>query len=147
MRLDTGEQATSWTELLRPGRAQVLARYATGPVAGHPAVTRNNAGPGSAWYLSARLDDDAHRRVLGEALVRGLTPLVPGLDPGVEVVQRRAADGRCWLFVLNDTGQQAVVPARGVGLLTGDARAADINGKTGRRSRHPRGSRDPGSRP
>ncbi len=121
VRLDTGEQATSWTELLRPGRAQVLARYATGPVAGHPAVTRNDAGPGSAWYLSARLDDDAHRRVLGEALARaGLTPLVPGLDPGVEVVRRRAADGRCWLFVLNHTGRPAVIPARGVELLTGD---------------------------
>ena len=59
--------------------AQVLASYAAGPLAGRPAVTRHEVGPGSAWYLSTQLDDAAHDELIGAALAAaGLAPEVPG---------------------------------------------------------------------
>jgi beta-galactosidase len=99
--------------------AEMLARYAAGPLAGHPAVTRHEVGRGSAWYLSTELDEAAHDQLIAAALAAaGLTPEAPGLPPGVEAVRRRAAGGRSWLFLLNHTSEPATVPASGVDLLT-----------------------------
>ena len=81
--LSTGEAGTLWSELVRAAGAEVLARYAAGPLAGQPAITRNRAGAGRAWYLSTRLEDAALDRVIGEAAAAaGLAPVLPGLRPG-----------------------------------------------------------------
>ena len=87
----TGESGTVWSELLRDAGAEVLARYA----AGEPAITRNPAGTGRAWYLSTRLEDTALDRVIGEAAAAaGLAPVLPGLRPGAESARRRGGAAR-----------------------------------------------------
>ncbi|GAA4688960.1 beta-galactosidase [Phytohabitans rumicis] len=109
--LDDGGTGYAWTEAIEAEGAKVVARYADGPVAGGPAITRR----GTAWYLSTRLFDD----VLGEFLSTLLDPkLVPD---GVEAVRRRHADGRSYLFLMNHSDAAAQVDAAGVDLLTGAA--------------------------
>jgi beta-galactosidase len=49
-------RAEAWTEAVRLAGAKPVARYADGPAAGGPAVTRYELGDGQAWYVSARTD-------------------------------------------------------------------------------------------
>jgi beta-galactosidase len=120
VRLDDGSTGLLWSELVHADGAEVLARYADGPVAGGPAVTRN----GSAWYLSTRLTPGDLDRLLarvcdhaGVAPVCGAAP-----PPGVEVVRRRASSQGApasWLFAINHGDEPAWLRASGVELLTG----------------------------
>jgi len=121
VRLDGYPDATASTlgERLRSDGAEVRATYATGPLAGLPAVTRNARGTGAAWYLGAVLDDATLDAVLGEAAA-SLSRPVPGvstLPDGCEAVRRGDA-----LFLLNHGEQPVQVPvAPGlVDLLTGE---------------------------
>ncbi|MEH1015992.1 Beta-galactosidase C-terminal domain [Micromonospora sp. CPCC 206060] len=88
-------------------------------LAGQPAVTRHRFGAGTAWYVSTRLDDATHCRLLTDvAHAAGAVPTCPAAPPGVEAVRRRSAD-TSWLFLLNHTDRPQRVPAAGVDLLTG----------------------------
>jgi beta-galactosidase len=113
VRLDDGSTADVWTELVTVTDADVVARFLDGPLPGTPALTRRPVGAGVAWYLATWLDEVATAE-LADRLTReaGVTRLGPGRD--VEVVRR----GR-YLFVLNRGTTPAVVPARGVDLLSG----------------------------
>jgi beta-galactosidase len=120
VRLSDGESGTVWSERLRAEGAEVVARYADGPLAGLPAITRNVFGNGVAWYVSTRLGRRAQGRLIEGMLAdAGVLPVVSGAPPGVEAVRRHAADGRSWLFVLNHTGRPCAVPATGTELLSG----------------------------
>jgi beta-galactosidase len=117
--LDDGSSASVWTEDLRLEGAEALAHYVDGPVPGRPAVTRRDAGAGSATYVATRPDDDVLARLLAGVCERaGVRPVVAGLPAGVEAVLRRgeAAD---FLFLLNHGAEPATVAARGIDLLTG----------------------------
>jgi beta-galactosidase len=59
--------ADSWTEAVRLTGAKPVARYADGPSAGGPAVTRHELGAGQAWYISARTDAATTARLLAAA--------------------------------------------------------------------------------
>ncbi|MFK0003449.1 beta-galactosidase [Paenarthrobacter sp. NPDC090522] len=122
---DGGTSAASyWTEHLHAGTAEVLASYASGRLAGVPAVTRNAFGQGTALYLSARLDDDLHRLLLSEEL--HAAGVVPELDaPAGVQVRRRAgtkadSTARSFLLVLNhnDAPVQVDVHDGGTDLLS-----------------------------
>jgi beta-galactosidase len=111
-----GAGADVWTERLTAIDAEVVSRYADGPVAGVPALTRRTTGAGSAWYLATRVDPDGTaalvRRLCREAGVRVEE------QPGVEVVRRVGATSS-YLFVLNHTDREVSVAADGVDLLSG----------------------------
>ncbi len=101
--LENGGVATLWSEDLT-ATATVLDRYASGPLAGRPAVTRRDVGDGGAWYLSTLPDDESLDALLGDLLdAADVSPVITGLPAGVEAVRRRSA-GRSWLFLANDTG-------------------------------------------
>src|SRR6266516_4408462 len=127
VRLDDGSTASLWSELVHADGAEVLARYADGPVAGGPAVTRN----GSAWYVSTRLAPGDLERLLGRVCDRaGVAPACGSAPPpGVEVVRRRdpLRRGRpSWLFAINHGGEPASLEASGLELLTGAAVAGRL---------------------
>ena len=101
--LENGGVATLWSEDLT-ATATVLDRYASGPLAGRPAVTRRDVGDGGAWYLSTLPDDESLDALLGDLLdAADVSPVVTGLPAGVEAV-RRWSVGQSWLFLANDTG-------------------------------------------
>ncbi|TAP42928.1 beta-galactosidase [Arthrobacter sp. S39] len=112
--------ASYWTEHLHTETADVLASYASGRLAGSPAVTRNTFGKGSAVYLSARVDSTFLEELL--AAERGAAGIRPELDapPGVQV-RRRTGNGRSYLLVLNhnDAPVSVDVQAGGTDRLTG----------------------------
>ncbi|MFI6876823.1 beta-galactosidase [Streptomyces sp. NPDC050400] len=119
VRLASGAEATLWTEWIEPTTAAVHDSYATGPLAGQPAVTRNQAGEGAAWYLSCHLPDavgDVLDRALADA---GVTACAPA-PAGVEAVVRTGPTAS-YLFLLNHTDTPKDAPATGTDLLTGTA--------------------------
>ncbi|MBP2418038.1 beta-galactosidase [Microlunatus capsulatus] len=93
-----------WAERLHAADAEVLGRFAGGPVDGGPAVLRHGHGAGRAWYVGTvpapEVLDDLAGRWLADAGVDGaLTGLSDDpLPPGVEVTRR----GDHW-FLLNHT--------------------------------------------
>lgn len=131
VKLSTADGGTAsadyWTEHLHATTADVLASYASGRLAGAPAVTRNSFGGGSAVYLSARVDSNFLAELL--AAERAAAGVRPELDAPLGVqVRRRAGSGRSYLIVLNHNDAPALVDvgAGGTDLLAGAAVAGTV---------------------
>jgi beta-galactosidase len=123
VRFRSGEAGTArdWSEWLELEGGDVAAEYASGPLAGRPAVVRNRVDDGSVLYISARLDEHALARVV-EALVDEASGTQTLRAPaGVEVCRRDAGD-RAYFFLLNHTAEAVEVElpdaVDGVELLT-----------------------------
>lgn len=124
--LQSGAGASLWADRLEATDASVLDRFADGPAAGLPAVTRR-AGPdgtGDAWYLGTMLDRDDLRDLVGRALDGAGVPSGSIGSTDVEVT-RRVADGRTFTFVVNHGAVDVEFDARGTELVTG----TDVDGR------------------
>ncbi|MFI2608431.1 beta-galactosidase [Kitasatospora sp. NPDC018619] len=119
----TALRAERWSEWIETEGAETLARYASGTLAGLPAVTRHRLGAGSAWYLGCHLGADVGRVLDLPLAEAGVGPELPGLPEGVEATRRHAADGRQYLFLLNHGDAERRIPldTPGTDLLTGTA--------------------------
>ena len=112
-----GEVADVWTEHVRLRGAEALTTFVDGPAAGVPALTRNSAGSGNAFYLATRLAPTGTA-----ALVRDLCSAVGVTtydQPGVEVVRRQGES--TYAFVINHTDHEAQVAVTGTDLVSGAA--------------------------
>jgi beta-galactosidase len=118
--LDDGSGADVWTEHLHLAGAESVATYVDGPAAGMPAVTRNRAGAGAAWYVATRLEPAATDRLLDRVLAEAGVRTLGGRDADLERVRRVADDGRSWLFALNHGPEPRQVAATGTELLSGE---------------------------
>jgi len=108
-----------WSELGAATTATVLASYAQGPVEGSPAVTRNDVGRGSAWYVGTQLSTDGLGQLVDDVLAEaGVVPVVSGLPSGVEAVRRSNTD-ETFLFLINHTDGDARVDVEGTELIGG----------------------------
>lgn len=87
-----------WIEV--DAAACVLARYASGDLNGRPAVTSRPAGAGSAWYVSAMLDDAGLVAVWRLVLAEAGLPARDRTDVNLDAVTRSSADTD-YTFVLN----------------------------------------------
>jgi beta-galactosidase len=128
--LETGATGTLWTdriELTDPA-AEVLARYASGPQAGRPAVTRRPVGAGSAAYVSTRLGPAGLAPVLAGLLdAAGIASELPeGARGRVELAVRTDTDGGTYRFLVNRTDEPVEVPGVPGTLLAGGEPAAPV---------------------
>jgi len=106
-----------WSEDLHLAGAAAVASYVDGPVPGVPAVTRNEHGQGTAWYLATRLDQAGIDALAQQLLVEAkVTPVVPPAV-GLEAARRRAPDGRSWVFLINHGDESLEVPVAGLDLV------------------------------
>jgi len=126
VRLDNGWRARRWTELMHADGADVVACYASGDVAGHPAVTRRTVGAGSAWYVSADLDEASLGELVDRVLAEAAVTPAATVSPGVEAVRRSSASSS-YLFLINHGEDDGWAQATGVDLLTGRASAGRVD--------------------
>jgi beta-galactosidase len=123
--LDDGSTATVWTELTHLDGATAVASYADGPVAGHPAVTRNAIGTGEAWYVATRLDPVSRRAVVLNACAAAGVTATLDVPSGVEVV-RRESDTQSFLFVLNHLEEDVSIKVSGRDILQDEPIVGDL---------------------
>jgi len=128
--LDNGWRAKRWTELMRTDGADIVAGYASGDVAGHPAITRCAVGTGSAWYLSCDLDNASLGELVGMVLAEGAVTPVAAVSPGMEAV-RRASESSSYLFLINHSDHDGWAQASGVDLLRGVAHVGRVEVEAG----------------
>jgi len=96
----TEARADMWSELISVQGAEVHATFGGSYVEGHPAVTLNRFGGGTAQYIGTQLDMVALAKSLKDAWTRaGVRPVVEA-PSGVEAVRRHVTDGSL-LFLLN----------------------------------------------
>ncbi len=114
--LEGGGTGSLWSEDVTAVDAEVLDRYAAGPLTGRPAITRRSTGTGAAWYLSTLLDDPALGSLLDQVTAAGGVTVTAQVPAGVEAVRRRGEDGS-WLFLVNDTTSEQQVPVSGHDLV------------------------------
>jgi len=117
--LGSGATGTVWAEEIHPSTASVLSRYTSGPAASGPAITRNQYGQGTAWYVSTKLDGGNLAGLVLEAV--SVAGIEAGVQPpvGLEVVSRHSETGS-FTFLINHTDADAEYPAHGLNLLSGE---------------------------
>ncbi|MBH0053156.1 beta-galactosidase [Salinibacterium sp. SWN139] len=114
--LNDGGNASIWAEHVRPTTADVVAEFASGPIPGGPAITRNRFGSGAAWYVATALDEPSFADLMGRALNEAGIEAIE-LPEGVEVVTRSNDTDR-FRFVINHSAHEITFPADGAELLT-----------------------------
>lgn len=98
-----------WCDVLKPTRADVVARYCQDYYAGKPAITRNRYGDGQAIYVGTAGDASLYKILIEWLLEQtAIRPLL-AVPAGVEVVERWQAERR-FLFLLNHTDRTHEIP-------------------------------------
>jgi beta-galactosidase len=115
--LDDGSVTSVWSEAVVPEAAEVVRRFADGPDAGAPALTRNRLGEGVAWYVATKPDETALASMLASALDQA--GVVHSGSGRTEIV-RRCGTEAAYVFVINHESHPVTVPIDGTDLLTGD---------------------------
>ncbi|WP_138444468.1 beta-galactosidase [Sinomonas susongensis] len=116
-----------WSELGRTTTAEAVSRYEAGPTAGSPAVTRNAAGRGHAYYVGTTPDAEALAGLLPRVLAdAGIEPPRHAAEhPDLEVVTRASEEGS-WVFAINHGTEDARLPVDGVELVSGSATEGEL---------------------
>jgi beta-galactosidase len=121
---DDGRTCTAgwWQESIHPETARVTARFASGDLAGRPAVLANHLGAGRVIYIGTRLDQPGLAvTLLGAAATAGVRPVIGDAPRFVEVT-RRVSESAEYLFLLNHSGTESAALQAGPGgtdLITG----------------------------
>jgi beta-galactosidase len=112
IRTTTGRQfqCSFWSDVIHLKSAQALATFEQDYYAGDPAVTRNQFGKGTAYYLGTVLDKSGMDWLLDVVCeTASLRPVAPHLSAGVEFV-RRSNGSQTWLFALNHLNEEVNIP-------------------------------------
>jgi len=102
--------ARTWSDIIDPSSANVLATYGKGYYSGKPAVTENHAGKGLVYYVGTESKSPFfYARLISFAAQKNQVALNAKIPPGVEVAVRQKA-GKKIIFVLNYTSTDQTVP-------------------------------------
>jgi beta-galactosidase len=118
--LSDGTTGSVWSEQVQALEAtEVLSTFTHYPLEGVPAVTRRATGAGSAWYLATLPDADGVDALTARLLEEAKVTSAAEASAAVELVRRRSADGRSFLFAINHSREDVAVKSDGVELLGG----------------------------
>jgi beta-galactosidase len=109
--------ASLWGEYVRIESATVDVTFDGGALDGHPAVTHQERGSGTAWYVATQLDDTTLAALLDTVLSAAAVDRSP-VVAGVEFVRRGA-----FLVAINHSDATVTLVSVGTDLLTGGAAA------------------------
>lgn len=90
-----------YCELAYASGAEVIGRYKDDFYAGMPAVTRNNYGKGTAYYIGADFMQDGYKRIYGEILKDVISPLKMPKSPENVSITTRYKDNNVYVFIMN----------------------------------------------
>jgi beta-galactosidase len=122
--LDNGMTGTAWTEDLALTGATAFATFTSGPAEGIPAITRNAAGAGQAWYVSTQIDGDDLGAFV-TAVLDGAGISAALLPDGLEIVTR-SNESESFTFLINHSEAPITSPVSGVDLMTGAASTGTV---------------------
>lgn len=110
-------------DILHLENAVSLADYTSNFYASSPAVTKNEFGQGTVFYVGTQLEEKALEKVLDQAAASAdVKPLIDA-NTKLEIVCRTTED-KCYYFIINLTGESLHLPqlfAGKVDILTGSA--------------------------
>ncbi len=116
--ISNGLRGTIWSDDIVLEGATAVATYADGPARGGAAITRNDLGSGSAWYISTELDiEQLGGALAGPFAAAGIRP-PEGTLPGVERVDRHL-HGTVYTVWINHTEADVALERTGVTLNGG----------------------------
>lgn len=107
-----GKQFTCslWGDIIHLKNAKAIANFEQDYYAGSPAVTRNQFGKGTAFYVGTAPERSGMDWLMDQACqAAGIKPVLPNSFAGVEFV-RRTHGVQTWLFALNYSGEEVNVP-------------------------------------
>jgi len=105
--------ANLWCDIIKPVTAKTLCAYDGEYYKGKAAITVNEYGNGTVYYVGCDLDDDAMKKLT--ALIAEKAGVDTVCAPaGVEIVRRQG-----YLILLNHNEGEVSVPIRGVSLISG----------------------------
>ncbi|WP_396668723.1 beta-galactosidase [Microbacterium sp. R86528] len=119
--LSDGKRSRLWSERGRAITALTHAEFSDGPSNGHPAITSNAWGSGTAWYVATQLEPAGYQNVMAEmAAAANVRPaaVANGDFSQLEVVRRVGAD-HSYLFVINHADEAIAVQSQGNEIITG----------------------------
>lgn len=124
----TAFENPAWAEWIETDAdVEVRGRYRGGELAGRPAVTRRTAGAGSAWYVSAMLEDAGLVATMRDVLDGAGLPARSAVSADFEAVTRSSADTD-FTFALNHGREPLtiLVPDGAIDLVTGRSTGATL---------------------
>jgi beta-galactosidase len=99
-----------WSDIIHLKNAQTIANFEQDFYSGSPAVTRNQFGKGTAFYVGTVPDQGGMDWLMGQACkTAGIKPVAPNSPAGVELV-RRTNGTQTWLFALNHSNEEVKIP-------------------------------------
>lgn len=108
-------QGLLWGEIVEATSAKTVATFTDADLAGMPAITRNDHGRGSAWYVATTPEPDGARRIIDRVLDDAGVPRERiALPVGVEAVRRGG-----FLILTNQTDGEVSTGVVGEDLLGG----------------------------
>jgi len=101
---------TFWSDVIHLKNAKALANFEQDYYAGSPAVTRNQFGQGTAFYIGTIPDESGMDWLIDQACeTANINPVARNVPAGVELLQR--VNGNVsWLFILNHSTSKVTVP-------------------------------------
>ena len=103
-------QCSFWSDVIRLNTSQALATYEQDYYADSPAITRNQFGNGTAFYVGTVPEESGMEWLLDEVCeTAGVKPIARNSHAGVEIV-RRTNGQQIWLFVLNHSNEEVKIP-------------------------------------
>ena len=120
--------ARTWSDILEPSTARVVATYGKGYYAGKPAVTENSVEKGLVYYVGTESKSPLfYDRLIAVAARKSRVSLSARIPAGVEVAVREKGEKKI-VFVLNYNSTEQTVPMDQAyqNALTGKPEAMDV---------------------
>jgi beta-galactosidase len=95
-----------WSDIIHVKTAQAIANFEEDYYAGAPAITRNQFGKGTSFYVGTAPDQDGMAWLMEEVCkTANIKPVASNAPAGVELV-RRTNGKQSWLIALNHTNEE-----------------------------------------
>lgn len=115
-------------DLLHCRGARAEASYEEDFYAGMPALTCNQFGKGTAWYVATQSSEAFYRELVGEVCKEAGVEALYDCEPEVEVVKRENGQEAYWFMLNHSQETKRVALPKGGRLLIGKAEEPDPEG-------------------